>query len=102
MRPPARTAALLALAVLLATASLAALWFLFLLIDRTGRYRQAAGLHSGRRCAVRRPGPDADSVGYARAQVLPLRQLKIADPALRKAVTALAAAYQAYDPDKHA
>jgi hypothetical protein len=42
------------------------------------------------------PDPTADPAGYAEAQVLPLRQLKIGDTALRKAVTALAAAYQAY------
>lgn len=35
-------------------------------------------------------------MGYAEAQVLPLRQLKITDPALRHAVLDLAAAYQAY------
>ena len=42
------------------------------------------------------PDPDADPVGYAEAQVLPLRQLKIADTALRGAVQQLATAYQAY------
>jgi hypothetical protein len=41
------------------------------------------------------PDPDADPVGYAEAQVLPLRQLTLSDPALRPAVHTLAAAYQA-------
>src|SRR5580692_6785312 len=30
------------------------------------------------------PDPDADSVGYAQAQVLPLRQLKIGDATLQR------------------
>jgi hypothetical protein len=42
------------------------------------------------------PDPDADAVGYAQAQVLPLRQLKIGDAALRGDVLALAGAYQAF------
>jgi hypothetical protein len=42
------------------------------------------------------PDPDADSVGYAQAQVLPLRQLQISDAALHRDVLALAAAYQAF------
>jgi len=42
------------------------------------------------------PDPDADPVGYAEAQVLPLRQLTITDTALRRAVGRLATAYQAY------
>jgi hypothetical protein len=42
------------------------------------------------------PDPDADPVGYAEAQVLPLRRLKITDAALNKAVQELASAYQAY------
>ncbi|HXW81525.1 MAG TPA: hypothetical protein VEJ84_18620 [Acidimicrobiales bacterium] len=42
------------------------------------------------------PDPTADPVGYAEAQVLPLRQLKITYPDLRRAVTALAGAYAAY------
>jgi hypothetical protein len=41
------------------------------------------------------PDPDADSVGYAQAQVLPLRQLRIGDAMLQRDVLALAAAYQA-------
>jgi hypothetical protein len=42
------------------------------------------------------PDPDADPVGYAQAQILPLRQLKLSDTALRSAVSALASAYQVY------
>jgi hypothetical protein len=42
------------------------------------------------------PDPDADSIGYAEAQVLPLRQLKIGDAKLQQDVLALAAAYQAF------
>jgi hypothetical protein len=42
------------------------------------------------------PDPDADSVGYAQAQVLPLRQLKISDGTLSRDVLALARAYQAF------
>jgi hypothetical protein len=42
------------------------------------------------------PDPDSDSVGYAQAQVLPLGQLTITDPALRSAVAQLDAAYKAF------
>jgi hypothetical protein len=42
------------------------------------------------------PDPDADKVGYAQAQVLPLEQLKISEPDLRAAVKNLAAAFEAY------
>jgi hypothetical protein len=42
------------------------------------------------------PDPTADPVGYAQAQVLPLRQVKITDAPLRRAVQRLATAYQAY------
>jgi hypothetical protein len=42
------------------------------------------------------PDPGADPVGYAEAQVLPLRRLHIAEPQLRSAVDKLASAYQAY------
>jgi hypothetical protein len=43
-------------------------------------------------------GPDsgADPIGYAQAQVLPLRQLAISDAALHSAVLSLAAAYQTF------
>jgi hypothetical protein len=42
------------------------------------------------------PDPGADPVGYAEAQVLPLRQLKLTDPSLSRAVQTLATAYAAY------
>ncbi len=42
------------------------------------------------------PDPTADPVGYAQAQVLPLRQLTITDTALRHAVSRLATSYEAY------
>ena len=42
------------------------------------------------------PDPDADSVGYAEAQVLPLGQLTLSDPAVRSAVEKLDAAYKAF------
>jgi hypothetical protein len=42
------------------------------------------------------PDPDADAAGYAQAQILPLRQLKLSDAALQRDVLALAAAYQAF------
>ncbi|MGH3191834.1 MAG: hypothetical protein ACRDOL_32245 [Streptosporangiaceae bacterium] len=44
------------------------------------------------------PDPDADPVGYAEAQVLPLRQISTSDQALRNAIGQLADAYrQIYD-----
>jgi hypothetical protein len=42
------------------------------------------------------PDPDADPVGYAQAQVLPLRQLSISDASLHRAVLTLASAYETY------
>jgi len=42
------------------------------------------------------PDPDADPVGYAQAQILPLRQLSIGDATLQSAVTSLAAAYEMF------
>jgi len=42
------------------------------------------------------PDPTADPVGYAEAQIRPLRQLHISEPKLRSAVDKLASAYQAY------
>ena len=42
------------------------------------------------------PDPDADPVGYAEAQVLPLEQLKLADATLSQAVHGLDAAYKAF------
>jgi hypothetical protein len=40
------------------------------------------------------PDPDADPAGYAEAQILPLRQIRISDPSLKRAVGQLDAAYQ--------
>jgi hypothetical protein len=42
------------------------------------------------------PDPDADPVGYAEAQILPLRHLGVGNPALRTAITQLADAYQQF------
>ena len=42
------------------------------------------------------PDPGVDPVGYAQAQVLPLRQLTIGDATLRSAVLTLASAYQTF------
>jgi hypothetical protein len=42
------------------------------------------------------PDPDADPVGYAQAQVLPLRQLTISDAKLHSDVLTLANAFQAF------
>jgi len=40
------------------------------------------------------PDPDADPVGYAEAQILPLRHISVSNQALHSAVTQLAGAYQ--------
>lgn len=40
------------------------------------------------------PDSDADPIGYAQAQVLPLRRLTISDVTLHRAVVTLASAYQ--------
>jgi len=42
------------------------------------------------------PDPGADPVGYAEAQILPLRQLQTPDKALQAAISDLAAAYQGF------
>jgi hypothetical protein len=42
------------------------------------------------------PDPGADPVGYAQAQVLPLRQLTISDATLNHAVLTLASAYSTF------
>jgi hypothetical protein len=42
------------------------------------------------------PDPSADPVGYAEAQVLPLRHISSANPALRAAIGQLAGAYQEF------
>jgi uncharacterized heparinase superfamily protein len=40
------------------------------------------------------PDPSADPVGYAEAQILPLRQIRTSDHTLAHAITALSAAYR--------
>ncbi len=42
------------------------------------------------------PDPTADPVGYAEAQVLPLRQIHTSQKTLQRAIDKLAAAYQAF------
>ena len=42
------------------------------------------------------PDPDADPVGYAEAQIQPLRQIHAASPVLAQAITTLAGAYSSY------
>jgi hypothetical protein len=42
------------------------------------------------------PDPDADPVGYAEAQILPLRQISTPDQALHDAIGQLARAYQEF------
>jgi hypothetical protein len=42
------------------------------------------------------PDPDADPVGYAEAQILPLRQIHTQDQALKAAIGGLADAYQSF------
>lgn len=42
------------------------------------------------------PDPDADAVGYAEAQVLPLGKLKLADATLAQAVGHLDSAYKSF------
>jgi hypothetical protein len=42
------------------------------------------------------PDPGADPVGYAEAQVLPLRQIRTADQSLQGAIDGLASAYQQF------
>jgi hypothetical protein len=42
------------------------------------------------------PDPDADPVGYAEAQVLPLGQVRTPGSQLRAAISKLARAYQAF------
>jgi hypothetical protein len=41
------------------------------------------------------PDPDADPVGYAEAQILPLSQIRTTDPQLQAAISKLASAYRA-------
>ena len=42
------------------------------------------------------PDPTADSTGYAQAQILPLKQLKLSTPSVQSAVTRLEAAFTAF------
>jgi hypothetical protein len=42
------------------------------------------------------PEPEADPVGYAQAQVLPLREIHTADAGLANAISGLASAYQRF------
>jgi hypothetical protein len=42
------------------------------------------------------PDPDSDPVGYAEAQVLPLRHVSAPDPALHAVIDELAGAYQQF------
>lgn len=42
------------------------------------------------------PDPDADPVGYAEAQIQPLRQIHATSPALAQAITTLAGAYSSF------
>ncbi len=42
------------------------------------------------------PDPSADPVGYAEAQVLPLRQITTSDAALRTAIVQLSSAYESF------
>ena len=42
------------------------------------------------------PDPDADPVGYAEAQILPLRQIRVSNQALRGVISQLADAYQKF------
>lgn len=45
------------------------------------------------------PEPIADPVGYAQAQVIPLRQIRASDEKLRQAIDALASAYERFSAD---
>jgi len=45
------------------------------------------------------PDPGADPIGYAEAQVLPLRQIKTSQKVLQRAIDELASAYHAFSSD---
>jgi hypothetical protein len=45
------------------------------------------------------PDPDADPVGYALAQVLPLRQITTSDEPLKKSIDRLSSAYETFYKD---
>jgi hypothetical protein len=47
------------------------------------------------------PEPAVDPVGYAQAQVLPLRQIRTPDMKLHEAISRLASAYQAFSAEHH-
>ena len=42
------------------------------------------------------PDPEADPVGHAQAQILPLREIRTSDGALHRAIDTLAAAYRSF------
>ncbi len=42
------------------------------------------------------PDPEADPVGHAQAQILPLRQIRTSEGTLRRAIATLASAYEAF------
>lgn len=46
------------------------------------------------------PDPEADPVGYAQAQILPLRQIDTSDEELHEAINGLASAYEAFSATK--
>ena len=46
------------------------------------------------------PDPDADPVGYAEAQVRPLRHIVTSDAALHNAILQLSSAYESFYKDK--
>jgi hypothetical protein len=67
--------------------------------------RTSASAHTSATCrkvnAVLSDGPDpsADPVGYAEAQVLPLRQITTSNALLHRAITQLSAAYKTFFDD---
>jgi hypothetical protein len=48
------------------------------------------------------PEPEADPVGYAQAQVLPLRQIDTPDQKLHEAIDRLASAYETFSANNGA
>jgi hypothetical protein len=46
------------------------------------------------------PEPEADPLGYAQAQILPLRQIRTSDKKLHEAIDDLAAAYRAFSTER--
>ena len=85
----------LAACVVLATAGLAACSSSSSASAMQGTARQQACTQVGDVLADG-PDADADSVGYAQAQVLPLQQLRLSDSAVQQAVTQLDSAYKAF------